>query len=251
MSIFMRKNVGVSVKLHKDPAGSAFSRDEVAARGGVDLVKKFDEVGNSLKKRGLSGISAEVAVILDHSGSMSYNYDRGQVQKLVDRALAFALQVDYDGNVPVIPFDSRLHPTVEVGLDNFAGVVEREIYKPNDMGGTYLAPAFDFIDGYTEEAFERPLFLIIITDDSPSDREKVTKWILNSSKRPIFIKVLSLVNTPYWDKLDDNIPASKRLLDNIDAKRITLQENDEEFAEKMVDEWDKWIKLATDAGVLT
>jgi hypothetical protein len=250
MGIFgKRGNVDHSVSLTKYDR-PAFDREEVAVRGGVDFVKKFDKVGISLSKRGLTGIMAEVAVILDHSGSMSGNYQRGKVQELVDRALAFGLQVDYDGNVPVIPFDSKVHPTVEVGLHNFAGVVNREIYKPNDMGGTYLAPAFEFIDGYTEDA-ERPLFLIIITDDSPSDRAKVTEWILKSSRRPIFVKVLTLVDTPYWDNLDDNIPASERLLDNIDAKRITLQENDLEFADKMVDEWDKWIKLATDAGVLT
>lgn len=230
-------------------SGPAVDRATVATAS-VDLAKKFDKAGVSLSKAGLTGIRAEAVLILDHSGSMQRGYQSGMVQTLVDRALAFALQIDGDGQIPVIPFDSRLWPTVTVHLGNYQDVVNRSIFRPREMGGTYLATALREVLTMTKDA-TAPIYLMIVTDDDPTDRGEVVRLLNELRRYPVFVKVLTLVPAPFWDTMDDlNTPG---LIDNLDAKRVTDPATmaDLAFAEVMVDEWSTWITTATGAGILT
>lgn len=230
-------------------SGPAVDRATVEQRGGIDLTKKFDKAGISLSKAGLDGIRAEAVMILDHSGSMYGGYSNGMVQTLVDRALAFALQIDGDGKIPVIPFDSFLWQTVEVRLDNYQGIVNREIFKPNQMGGTYLADALQLVLDMAKDA-TAPIYLVIVTDDDPSDRDKVIHILKELKRYAVFVKVLTLVPAPFWDRMDDlDVPG---LIDNLDAKRVhdPAGMTDLAFADVMVDEWQSWVAAATSAGIL-
>lgn len=229
-------------------SGPAVSRSTVESAG-VDLVKKFDKAGISLSKAGLDGIRAEAVLILDHSGSMTYGYRSGMVQTLVDRALAFALQIDGDGKIPVIPFDSRVWPTVEVTLGNYANVVDRDIFRPNQMGATYLGKALTRVLDMAKTATS-PLYVVIVTDDDPSDRGDVVRLLKELKRYAVFMKVLTLVNAPFWASMDDlDVPG---LVDNIDAKQVRdpAGMSDLAFADVMVDEWQFWVQAATVAGIL-
>lgn len=242
------KGVQRSVTLVKGDS-SAVDRATVDSAGSISLTKKFDKAGISLSKRSLTGIRAEAVLILDHSGSMTGDYRSGLVQTVVERALGFALQIDTDGKIPVIPFDSKVHKTVSVDLNNFSDIVDKKIYKPREMGGTVLAPALQKVIDMAKET-DTMIFLIVVTDDSPNDREQVTELLKASAGYPLFVKVLCMVDSAYWEKLDDL--KKGRLLDNLDAKKVTnIRElSDLEFADVMTDEYDVWIKDATDAGVL-
>ncbi|WP_280413154.1 VWA domain-containing protein [Nocardia asiatica] len=229
--------------------GPAVDRATVEQRGSVDLTKKFDKAGISLSKAGLDGIRAEAVMILDHSGSMLDDYRNGLVQTLVDRALAFALRIDGDGTIPVLPFDSRLWPTVTVGLDNYHGVVDRDIFRPQRMGGTYLSYPLQAVLDMAKTA-DSPLYVVIVTDDDPTDEHDVIRLLKELKRHPVFVKVLTLVSAPFWDRMDDlTVPG---LIDNLDAKRIKdpAGMSDLAFADAMVDEWSTWIELATRAGIL-
>ncbi|MFD3594361.1 VWA domain-containing protein [Nocardia sp. NPDC058640] len=229
--------------------GPAVARDYVQTAGGVDLAKKFDKAGISLSKAGLDGIRAEGVMILDHSGSMHSGYQSGMVQTLVDRALAFALQIDVDGRIPVIPFDSKVWPTVEVDLNNFRDVVNRSIFRPQQMGATYLARALQVVLDMAKTT-TAPIYLMIVTDDDPSDRDQVTQLLQELKRYPVFVKVLSLVKAPYWSKMDKLVVPS--LIDNLDAKQVLnpASVTDLAFADIMVDEWKTWVHNANAAGIL-
>ncbi|HET6747544.1 MAG TPA: VWA domain-containing protein [Candidatus Saccharimonadales bacterium] len=243
------------VSLTKDPTGApAVSLEKVEAQGGVDLAKKTAKAGVSLSKRDLAGIRAQAVLVLDHSGSMAPDYRDGTVQQLVERALGFALQIDVDGEIPVIPFDSRVKKTVNVNLANYQNVVNREIYRPRDMGGTNLAAALETVKRMAEES-DAPLFVIVVTDGEPNDRSSTTKVVCELSRYAAFLKFLAVQPVRYLDELDD-LPNSKRLLDNVDSKPnkdnpIDLRTcSDLVFADAMADEWDSWIREATNKGVL-
>ncbi len=231
-------------------SGPAVDRATVEQQGSIDLTKKFDKAGISLSKAGLDGIRAEAVMILDHSGSMFGGYQNGMVQTLVERALAFALQIDGDGKIPVIPFDSRLWPTVEVTLDNYANVVNRDIFRPNQMGGTQLAPALRHVLGIAQTS-DAPLYVVIVTDDDPNDRAEVMQLLKDLKRYAVFIKVLTLVPAPFWDRMDDEV--TRGLVDNLDAKQVhdPAGMTDLAFADVMVDEWQSWVQAATAAGILT
>jgi hypothetical protein len=242
-----------SVRLVQDKSGApAVDLEKVAAGGHVSLVKRAQKAGISLSKRGLDGVRAEAVLILDHSGSMRSDYRDGTVQALVERALGFALQIDADGKIPVIAFDTRVWPAVEVTVNDYADVVTREIWQPNAMGRTYLELALGQLKSMAEQS-ESPIFAIVVTDGSPDSRSATTAMVCELARYPVFIKFLAIKPDArgYLQDLDD-LDSSKRLLDNVDAKFIPDPDgmSDLEFADAMADEWDTWIVAATSAGVL-
>jgi hypothetical protein len=240
-----------SVKLVQDSSGTpAVSLAKVESAGSVDLTKRFQKAGISLSKRNLAGIRAQAVLVLDHSGSMHNDYNNGTVQQLVERALGFALNIDADGTIPVIPFDSRVHPTVDVTLQNYHGVVDREIWKPSNMGSTDLARALEVVKDMVVKS-DSPVYCVIVTDGSPDDRVTTSRIVCELAAYPVFMKFLAIREVPYLNELDD-LPDSQRLLDNVDAQAITdpAGMSDLAFADAMTEEWDSWIELAKSAGVL-
>ncbi len=215
----------------------------------VDLAKKADKAGVALSKRGLGGIRAQAILVLDHSGSMYGDYASGAVQDLVERALGFALQIDDDGEVPVIPFDSQVWEHVYVTVDDYAGAVGR-IWRPDAMGSTRLDRALGALR-YLAAETEQPIVALVVTDGNPDDRAAATKAVIDLARYPVFIKFLALRDVPYLQELDDLEP-SVRLLDNVDTKTFPSLAGvtDMQFAEAMADEWDTWITAAQAAGVL-
>jgi hypothetical protein len=243
-----------TVNLVKDPTGApAVNLTKVRDAGHVDLAKRADKAGLALSKRGLAGIRAQALLVLDHSGSMRADYASGAVQTLVERALGFALQIDVDGTVPVLPFDSHVWPTVDVTVANYAGAVDRDIWRRNQMGSTNLAAAMQTVKA-SAETTDAPIFCIVVTDGEPDNRAATTNAVCELARYPVFVKFLAVAPVAYLNELDD-LGNDRRLLDNVDAKPSSPALNlrtctDAQFADAMVDEWDTWIAVATKAGVL-
>lgn len=229
----------------------AVSLEKVTAAGSVSLTKQFQKTGFALSKRGLTGIRCEVLLVLDHSGSMINDYRSGVVQQLVERALAFGLNVDNDGEVQIIPFDSRVHPTVTVGLGSYQGVVDQRVWVPNAMGSTDMAAALLQVKKIADSS-DSPVFCVVVTDGEPNSRDATSKVVCELASYPVFVKFLAIRPVTYLQELDD-LDGSRRLLDNVDAKFIPnpMSMSDLDFADAMVDEFSEWITAAKQAGVLT
>lgn len=242
-----------TVTLTKDASGTPAADLTKVRETSPELAKFADKAGIALSKRDLSGIRAQVVLLLDRSGSMRGDYASGAVQKLVERALGFSLQVDADGIVPVIPFDDRVWPSVDVTQANFSTIVASSLYS-DQMGSTNLAGALAQVEALANDADE-PLFVIIATDGNPDHQPSATQMVCKLAGYPAFLKFLALREVPYLSQLDD-LGDDVRLLDNVDAKPEKgsglnlLTCSDAEFADAMVDEWDTWITAATAAGVL-
>jgi nucleotide-binding universal stress UspA family protein len=235
-----------TIKLIRE-SGPAFSLEKVQ---GMSIHKSSEAAGAALTKRGLSGIRAQAVCVLDYSGSMGGDYQSGAVQKLVERFLGFALQIDADGEVPVIPFASYRLPTITVGVDNYEGVVQRELMRKHSMGSTNLADALKEVITIAKDT-DAPLFVGVVTDGDPNSRTETTEIVYESSRYPIFLKMIALRDVPYLTQLDQT-DSNRRLLDNVNTKTFrSLDITDEEFAEAMTDEWAEWMELAVNAGILT
>jgi vWA found in TerF C terminus len=248
-----------TVSFVKDPTGTPAVDLTKVREQHPDLAKRADKAGISLSKRNLAGVRAQACLYLDHSGSMRPDYRSGAVQTIVERALGFALQIDVDGTVPVTPYDGKLWPTVDVTVDNYQGVVDRELWHRGKMGGTLMAPPFQHLLDEAKRT-QLPLFAIIVGDGSPDDRTATTKLVIELADYPVFIKFLSVRPVDYLKDLDDLeqksgrslIGRSKRKVDNVDAQDMPDPAglSDLAFADKMVEEWDTWIAAATSTGIL-
>lgn len=244
-------SVKKTVKYFKNVNGTpAVSLDKVETEGGVSLKKKAEAVYISLQKRNIAGIRAQVVLVLDHSGSMYGDYQNGKVQEITERFLAFGLNVDVDGTIPVIPFDSSVKPTVDVTMSNYSDVVNRSIFKPSQMGSTDLAAALKEVKKIVESS-DTPVYVGIVTDGEPNSRSTATELVKDLSQYPVFLKFLAIQKVNYLQDLDD-MSDSERLLDNVDSKYFPNVSNvsDEEFADAMADEWDSWTTAAKNAGIL-
>ncbi len=226
---------------------------KVEEAGHHQLVKNAQKAGLSLSKRNQAGLRAQTRLLLDHSGSMLGDYNSGAVQTLVERALGFALQIDEDGTVPVTPFDTTVLPTVPVNVNNYMGVVDRDIWNRNYMGRTNMAGALEVV---LDEArtTDTPIFCVVVADGSPDSKSATTKVVCELSRYPVFLKLLAVRPVPYFQTLDD-LDDTRRYLDNCDAKYSTpgldlLSCPEMQFAEAMADELDTWIDAALAAGIL-
>lgn len=243
------------VALVRDAGGSAaFNLDKLRDDGHVSLVKAADKAGIALSKRDLAGVRAQAVVVLDHSGSMRGEYQSGAVQALVERVLGFALQIDADGSVPVIAFDSRVYPPVDVTVSNYRDVVNQMIWKPQGMSTTNLAGALGVVRDMAATT-AMPLFVAVLTDGEPDDRQAATKMVCDLARYPVFLKMAALRPVQFLSTLDD-LDGSLRLVDNCDAKPEKgtpldlLSCSELDFQSAMADEWDTWISAAKGAGVL-
>lgn len=236
------------VPVVQDGSGApAVDLGKVAASGAVNLSKTAEKVGVSLAKRGLSGMRGRVVVVLDHSGSMYGDFASGTVQTLLERTLGFGLQVDTDGSVEVIPFDSGVWPTATVDLGNYQRA-SQSVWRQGSMGSTNLTAALEQVREIGASTSE-PVVCVVLIDGDPNDRHSATRTVVDLARFPVFLKFLALRDVPYLRQLDD---MDGRLVDNVDAKTIAdpVGITDEAFAEAMVDEWDSWLRDAKAVGVL-
>lgn len=245
-----------TVTLVKDANGApAVNLAKVREAGHVELAKRADKAGISLNKRGLSGIRAQAVLVLDYSLSMGPDYRNQNVQTLVERALGFALQIDVDGAIPVVPFASYALPPINVDVQNYSGVVDRELVRKHGMGSTDLAGGLNVVLNMAKTT-DAPIFCVVVTDGAPDSEADATKVVAELSKYPVFIKFLALNEIEYLRKLDDGM-GGKSLIDNVDSKFSNadgtpnlLACSDLEFADQMTDEWDSWVANAQRVGIL-
>lgn len=238
-----------TVTLRKE-SGAAVSLDKIQAIGNVDLTKRYQKAGFALSKFGMEGARANVVMLLDFSGSMYGDYENGTVQKIVERALAFAANIDDDGEMPIIPFDDKVHKTLNVDLNNFSGIINRELFDGRNMGGTQMAKPLKIVRELAKQTND-PIYLIVVGDGSPWDAAETKQLVIELANYPVFIKFLSVRPVDFLDELD-NLSDNERLLDNVDAKSIQNPDSltDMELAEIMADEWLSWTQQATAKGVL-
>lgn len=238
-----------TVTLVKDAAGTPANDPSTfpVALSGVAAITVAE-----LAKRKLEGMRAQVVLLVDHSGSMRPEFASGQVQQLINRILPLALLFDDDGNIPTIPFDGKIWPTLNVNASNFSTVVSDSIWKTNQMGTTNLTDALEALKKMAESS-DAPIFAVVLTDGDPDDQASVEQTIVELARYAVFVKFMALKPVAFLSKLDD---LTNRLIDNVDAKPEAgtslnlLACSDEEFIAALVDEYDTWITTALAAGVL-
>ncbi len=219
----------------RDHSGApAVDLNKVAAAGHVNLSKTAEKVGVSLAKRGLGGMRGRVIVLLDHSGSMYGDFQSGTVQTLLERTLGFGLNIDTDGAVEVIPFDSKVWGTVNVAVGNHEQAA-RQVWKPDSMGSTNLTAALEQVRDIATKTSE-PIVCVVLTDGNPNDRRSCTATVVDMARYPVFLKFLALRGNRYTGTdpeqeavryvlkalAEGGRPATAAVLEGIDRQRAGM-----------------------------
>ncbi|MEP6489634.1 VWA domain-containing protein [Microcoleus vaginatus GB2-A3] len=239
----------------------------------IDITKKADiillkaKVDICLKKKGIEGILARVALVLDISGSMSHQYSSGAVQAFLERIVPVASRLDDDATLDVWFFGSTFKRTRSVTETNVDGYITKEagemkrallVFKmPSLMlelggGNNESLVIQDVIKKYTQEkASKLPTFIVFLSDGGVTNEQEIKKSIVEAAKYPIFWQFVGLAGFNYGilERLDS---MGGRLVDNAnffhldDLGKIT----DEQLYERLLNEFPAWIKQARLKGIL-
>lgn len=156
-----------------------------------EMVDLFKKTSICLDKLNLRDHRAQVAIVLDISGSMSGLYKSGKVHDLVKKVLALGLNFDVDGSIDVFAFG---HGAYEIGtftLDNYKSCVSTVLNRHPLEGGTRYAEALRLIhDKYRDSS--DPVYVAFFTDGETSEPEKAEREIISMSDARIFTQFIGI-----------------------------------------------------------
>lgn len=115
----------------------------------LSLNKATEQVKLSLNKRGITVIPNDinVSLLLDYSGSMSRQYENGDVSRVLQRLLSIANTIDDDGKLELVIFENGAKHvgTLDVNQYDETDKIVSDICDKYRMGGTEFAPAVNKI----------------------------------------------------------------------------------------------------------
>ena len=244
---FGKKNKGTSSSV----SSSATEKQKIILSESKEDLQRV--VVNLSKERGIDfdKLKIRVAIVMDHSGSMDWQYDNGNVQSILTRLLPFALRFDDNGQLEVFLFDDVcIKLDVDMTEENYASYVDDTIKPAHyQYGGTQYAPAIQMTDEFYNDAQSKhiPTLVFFITDGSNyrSDRALSDKAIIESSEHGIFYMFIGTSKTcdfEYLHHLDDLVG---RRFDNtgfMSVKDLNSTSNSELFLNSLKD-FSTWLKL--------
>ncbi|GAA2260432.1 VWA domain-containing protein [Actinomadura luteofluorescens] len=230
----------------------------------VDLRKRIslrkETVRVSLEKKGIGGLRARVAVVLDASGSMRRLFKEGVVAEIVERMAAIALQVDDDGALDAWIFATefaRLPPlrVAEIEAWTHDNVRMHEAVAADgsrvSLGGRNNEPqVIEDILAFYEARQGEPALVLFFSDGGVAKNAQIARLLREASNRPVFWQFIGLGHGRYGilEKLDT---LDGRLIDNAgffavdDIANIT----DTELYQRIFSEFPSWLKSAKAHGL--
>lgn len=219
----------------------------------VDLTKKSLI---SLEKKNLLNLKARVGLVLDRSGSMSKQYQQGDVQKVIDRILPLAVNFDDDGSFECWAFGRSTVRLDDVSMSN---VRDYTNHANRGWKNWEIGPAVN----YEPEAIEKvmahyarfhdgiPTYIVFISDGGISENRRITRLISEAARLPIFWQFIGIGGKNYGilEKLDG---MSGRFIDNCHffALDNIAQIPDEQLYDLLLKEFPQWITEAKQKNIL-
>ncbi|MDD3306535.1 MAG: VWA domain-containing protein [Acetobacterium sp.] len=214
----------------------------------VSLVKPLKV---SLEKYKLTETVAQVALLIDISGSMKRTFKNGTVQSVIDKMVPLAMQFDDDGEFEMWYFGKTSKRMPSINISNYSSATQDWLKLIKTYGGgTNLAPAIEeVINEY--KMSKLPAYVLCITDGATANEGKVKKLITGAAQYPIFWQFVGIGGGNYGVvQAIDHLPGRK--VDNANffsLDDIGRVENTELYS-RMLAEFPQWLKEAKRLGIL-
>lgn len=227
------------------------------------LISLAKQASGVLDKYGLDDHSADVALVLDFSGSMNSAFRNGFVQKVADALMGAAVLFDDNQSIDVFLFDDRYEYIGELTPNQFEGQIGKWENQYGLGGGTRYGAVMKLVMEHyfgnsrqPEQPMNRdkPIYVMFLTDGDATDKSVATKIMREASYAPIFwqfigIKTGMFSNFNYLEKLDE---LDRRFIDNANFFSIkdTKDLNQADLFNKMFAEYPEWIKEAKKTSLI-
>lgn len=232
------------------------SLEKAEKTGNASIINLTKKSLVELEKKNLLEVQARVALVLDASGSMNWQYKNGDVQKVVDRLMPLAISFDNDGSFECWAFGQKTQQLDDVNLTNVSQFINTAQkgwqnwqigYRINEE-----IPAIESVINYYQQFNDNlPVYVLFISDGGVSSGRKMQKTLIEAAKLPIFWQFVGIGGRNYGvlEKLDD---MTDRVVDNcnfFDLDNIGSV-SDEKLYELLLEEFPDWLKNAKQLGII-
>lgn len=245
----------------------------------VDMRKRLslrkEQVAVSLAKRGISGLTARVVLVLDASGSMTPLYDKQLVHRVVERMAAVAAQLDDNGDMQAWTFAStpaRLPDLVIADMPQWISLHVRcgklslfgNRKPPRDLRPGQIDMRTVGIQNEEQKVIAEvrsyiratplpvPTLVLFFSDGGVYKNNEIEQELRAAVEEPIFWQFVGLGTRSGYGVLERLDTMAGRRVDNVgffavdDMDQIT----DPELYDRLLSEFPAWIGEATRAGIL-
>ncbi|MGK5025163.1 VWA domain-containing protein [Janthinobacterium sp. RB2R34] len=262
----------------------------------VSLEKRFEQkapqlvslakiAGVSLARNQLERVRAKVAFVIDASGSMYTQYERGQVQEVVNRVFPLGVHFDNDEELETWAFALKSKQLSNVTFGNFKDYIKKDKGGwqkwMSDLQSQYnnepvvIRQVIEHFSGLTPPgpdaekkgffsakkvfpkgfapaiADKTPVFVLFISDGGVSHNDEIQFLIRWASTLPIFWQFIGIGGSGYGalEKLDE---MTGRHIDNANFFAVDdlRQISEAELYDRMMKEFPAWLKQARAKGMI-
>lgn len=238
------------------PVVASFSLEKKVASAAPALISLAKKAQISLEKKNLTQVKAKVGFVLDVSGSMNGQYNRGRVQEVLNRLIPLAVAFDTDGELDVFGFGAKPVQLSPATLTNYSDFVNTDHggWKKWDVGSRINdePKAMRMVmDYYGRQADKTPVYIIFLSDGGIHENRAITKLMTEAASQPFFWQFVGLGGSSYGilEKLDD-MPG--RVVDNCNFFAVDdLHDLTEEaLYDKLMEEFPAWLKEAKAKSII-
>lgn len=229
----------------------------------------------SLQKISFESHTAQVALVMDISGSMRNLFDDGTVQELIARTMALGLNFDDNGAIDIFAFGAKAHNLGELTVDGFANASQWILSKTGFEGDTkYAAPIMEIAKHYgffqkqtittstkgffglfsstqqeekevwmPSQKMQHPIYVLFVTDGENSDKSSTREIIKNISQYPVFFQFIGIGGGAF-SFLQELDSIEGRVVDNANFFAVPNPKamSAEELFGKMTAEYPEWVR---------
>ncbi|MCZ7860874.1 VWA domain-containing protein [Agrobacterium salinitolerans] len=238
------------------PARARVSLEKKVEAKAPQLVSLAKKVQVTLEKKSLTEVVAQVALVLDASGSMNGQYSKGRVQELINRVVPLAVHFDRNEELECWAFAEKPQQLSSVTLDNFNGFIDRDNkgWRSWNVGARVNEePAVirKVIDFYKKSGDRTPIYVLFVSDGGVYKNAEITALMKEAASLPIFWQFVGIGGRGYGilEKLDT---MKGRVVDNCgffaidDLHSLT----EEALYDRLMEEFPLWLKAARAANII-
>lgn len=239
------------------PVQATVSLEKKIAAAAPALISLAKKAQISLEKNNLTHVKAQVAVVLDASGSMNGQYSRGHVQEVLNRLIPLAVAFDDDASLDVFAFGAKPVHLSPATLSNYSNFIETDHrgWRKWEVGARVNdePKAMRMVmDHYRRNGSKLPVYILFLSDGGVHENRAITKLMVEAASQPFFWQFVGLGGHNYGilEKLDD---MAGRVVDNCNffAMDHLSDLSEEALYDCLMEEFPAWLKEARNKGIIT
>ncbi len=227
------------------------SLEKKVAKDAPQLLSLAKKAQISLEKKKLGDVQAQVALVLDASGSMFHQYFDGTVQKVIERILPLAVHFDDDGALDCWGFGCLAYKLDSVTLKNVKNYTKHQRLDDDrglsrfDIGNDEPVVIKEIIKYYKKSKSSLPAYVVFISDGGVGSDDEIEELLRESASLPIFWQFVGIGGSDYGilENLDTMMG---RVVDNCNffALDDLHQISEQELYDRLLEEFPQWLTAA-------